>query len=73
MPYTGEYRTEAVGAAGGYDIWGIDSSQYQGRGARMIGTFSLTKGEVKKEESTMILLLLGVVEVHLWSEEVTRP
>ena len=38
VPYTGEYRIEAVGAAGGYNIWGIDSSQYRGRGARMIET-----------------------------------
>ena len=46
VAYTGEYRIEAVEAAGGYDIWGIGSGQYRGRGARMIGTFSLTKGEI---------------------------
>ena len=45
MPHTGDYRIEAVGAAGGYDRR-INSSQYRGRGARMIGTFRLNKGEV---------------------------
>ena len=45
VPYTGDYRIEAIGAAGGYDRW-INSSQYRGRGARMIGTFRLNKGEV---------------------------
>ena len=45
MPYTGEYRIEAIGAAGGYDAY-PNSSQYRGRGARMIGTFSLCKDEI---------------------------
>ena len=45
VPYTGDYRIEAIGAAGGYDQR-INSSQYRGRGARMIGTFRLNKGEV---------------------------
>ena len=45
MPYTGDYRIEAIGAAGGYDKW-INSTQYRGRGARMIGTFRLYKSEV---------------------------
>ena len=45
MPYTGEYRIEAIGAAGGYDTLN-NSAQYRGRGARMIGTFSLNKSEV---------------------------
>ena len=45
VPYTGDYRIEAIGAAGGYDLE-INSSQYRGRGARMIGTFRLNKGEV---------------------------
>ncbi|XP_066022654.1 uncharacterized protein [Pocillopora verrucosa] len=45
VPYTGDYRIEAIGAAGGYDKR-INSSQYRGRGARMIGTFRLNKGEV---------------------------
>ncbi|XP_066023904.1 ALK tyrosine kinase receptor-like [Pocillopora verrucosa] len=45
VPHTGNYRIEAIGAAGGYDEW-INSSQYRGRGARMIGTFRLNKGEV---------------------------
>ena len=45
VPYTGEYKIEAVGAAGGY---GTDSNngKYRGRGARMIGTFNLSKGEI---------------------------
>ena len=44
MPYTGDYRIEAIGAAGGYDIVS-NSAQYRGRGARMIGTFALSKGD----------------------------
>ena len=45
VPYTGEYQIEAIGAAGGYDRNG-NSAQYRGRGARLIGTFRLSKGEV---------------------------
>ena len=45
VPYTSDYRIEAIGAAGGYDRW-IHSSLYRGRGAIMIGTFRLNKGEV---------------------------
>ena len=45
VPYTGEYRIEAIGAAGGYDPY-PKSAQYRGRGARMIGTFSLVKDEI---------------------------
>ena len=45
MPYTGDYRIEAIGAAGGYDWWS-NSAQYRGRGARLIGTFWLSKDEV---------------------------
>ena len=45
VPYTGDYRIEAVGAAGGYDT-GNHSAQYRGRGVRMIGTFSLCQGEI---------------------------
>ena len=45
VPYTGEYRIEAIGGAGGYDSH-PNSAKYRGRGARMIGTFSLSKGEV---------------------------
>ena len=45
VPYTGEYRIEAIGAAGGYDKY-PNSTQYRGRGARMIGTFSLCKDEI---------------------------
>ena len=45
MPYIGDYRLEAVGAAGGYDTY-TNSSQYRGRGARMIGTFNLSQGEI---------------------------
>ena len=51
VPYTGNYRIEAIGAAGGYDT-GNKSAQYLVRGARMIGTFSLCKGEI-------ILILVG--------------
>ena len=45
VPYTGDYRIEVIGAAGGYDL-SKSSSQYRGRGARMIGTFRLNKSEV---------------------------
>ena len=45
VPYTGDYRIEAVGAAGGYDT-GNHSAQFRGRGVSMIGTFSLCKGEI---------------------------
>ena len=44
VPYSGDYRIEAIGAAGGYDV-SSNRAQYRGRGARMIGTFSLLKGE----------------------------
>ena len=47
VPYTGDYRIEAVGAAGGYGI-ASNTAQYRGRGARMIGTFKLSKGEIIK-------------------------
>ena len=45
MPYTGDYRIEAIGAAGGYDRT-TNSSLYRGRGARMIGIFLLSKDEI---------------------------
>ena len=45
VPYTGDYRIEAIGAAGGYDRF-RSSAQYRGRGAIMMGTFRLNKGEV---------------------------
>ena len=45
VPSTGSFRIEAVGAAGGYDR-SSTPGQNQGRGARMIGTFSLSKGEI---------------------------
>ena len=44
MPYTGDYRIEAIGAAGGYGLQS-NNGRYRGRGARMIGTFTLSKGE----------------------------
>ena len=44
VPYTGDYRIEAIGAAGGYDV-DSNRGQYQGRGARMKGSFRLLKGE----------------------------
>ncbi|XP_068737341.1 loricrin-like isoform X1 [Montipora capricornis] len=43
VPYTSDYRIEALGAAGGYDKH--SNSSHRGRGARMIGTFGLIKGE----------------------------
>ena len=44
MPYTGEYRIEVIGAAGGY---GEDSViKNGGRGARMSGNVNLTKDEI---------------------------
>ncbi|XP_022809639.1 glycine-rich protein 2-like [Stylophora pistillata] len=45
VPYTGDYRIEAIGAAGGYDRY-TNSSQYRGRGAKMTGTFRLNKNEI---------------------------
>ena len=45
VPYTGQYRIEAVGAAGGYSKK-HNNTQYRGRGARMVGTFNLSKGEL---------------------------
>ena len=51
VPRTGQYRIEAVGAAGGYDEV-QNSRHYRGRGARMVGTFNLSKGE-------MIEILVG--------------
>ena len=45
VPHTGQYRIEAVGAAGGYSVRHNDS-QYRGRGARMVGTFNLSKDEL---------------------------
>ena len=58
VPYTGEYRIEAIGAAGGY---GEDSViKNGGRGARMIGNFNLTKGEI-------IHILVGQQGERGWS------
>ena len=51
VPFTGQYRIEAVGAAGGSDSY-LYSAQYRGRGARMVATFNLSKGE-------MIRILVG--------------
>ena len=47
VPYTGDYKIEAVGAAGGYDKYS-NNGQYRGRGARMIGIFRFVKGETIK-------------------------
>ena len=44
VPLTGDYRIEAIGAAGGYGA-GSNQRQYRGRGAKMIGTFHFSKGE----------------------------
>ena len=46
MPKTGHYRIEAIGAAGGYGRQ--SNAQYRGRGARLKGTFRLSKGETIK-------------------------
>ena len=46
VPCTGNYRIEAIGAAGGYGIRSND--QYRGRGARLRGTFRLSNGETIK-------------------------
>nr|XP_058947139.1 uncharacterized PE-PGRS family protein PE_PGRS46-like [Pocillopora verrucosa] len=51
VPYTGDYRIQVIGAAGGYDST-ANSSQYRARGAKITGTFRLNKGEV-------ILILVG--------------
>ena len=47
VPYHGEYRIEAIGAAGGYDAYS-QYGQYRGRGARISGTFNLFNGEIIK-------------------------
>ena len=47
VPYTGDYRIEAIGAAGGYDT-NSNNGRFRGRGARMIGTFALSKGETTR-------------------------
>ncbi|KAK3722373.1 hypothetical protein QZH41_013701 [Actinostola sp. cb2023] len=44
VPYTAQYRIEAVGASGGYANQS-NTLAYRGRGARMIGTFSFNKGD----------------------------
>ncbi|XP_022805933.1 ALK tyrosine kinase receptor-like [Stylophora pistillata] len=45
VPYTGDYRIVAIGAAGGYDSY-PNSTQHRGRGARMTGTLNLMKDEI---------------------------
>ncbi|RMX60367.1 hypothetical protein pdam_00024101, partial [Pocillopora damicornis] len=45
VPYTGKYRIETIGAAGGYHPFATGSPQYRGRGTIMIGTFELNKGD----------------------------
>ena len=62
MPHTGDYRIEAIGAAGGYDSH-PNSAQYRGRGARMIGTFSLIKDEIIR----ILVGQEGGSEDHDWS------
>ena len=46
VPYTGYYRIEAIGAAGGCDDRPPYSPQCGGRGAKMIGKFRLNMSEV---------------------------
>ena len=62
MPHTGDYRIEAIGAAGGYDSH-PNSPQYRGRGARMMGTFSLIKDEIIR----ILVGQEGGSEDHDWS------
>ena len=45
VPYSGQYRIEAVGAAGGYEE-NQSKPQNRGRGTRMVGTFNLSRGEI---------------------------
>ncbi|XP_068699010.1 uncharacterized protein [Montipora foliosa] len=47
VPYTGDYKIEAVGASGGYGQY-HDSRHYRGRGAKILGIFRLLKGEIIK-------------------------
>lgn len=47
MPFTANYRIEAVGAAGGYGTSSMNG-RFRGRGAEMVGTFHLLKGEIIK-------------------------
>ena len=47
LPYTANYRIEAVGAAGGYGLSSMNGT-YRGRGAKMVGTFHLFKSEIIK-------------------------
>ena len=44
VPKTGDYRIEAIGAAGGYGLRS-NNGQYRGRGARLRGNFRLSRGE----------------------------
>ena len=46
VPHIGDYRIEAIGAAGGYGL-NSNNGQYRGRGARIKGTFRLFKGEIQ--------------------------
>ena len=62
MSHTGDYRIEAIGAAGGYDSH-PNSAQYRGRGARMIGTFSMIKDEIIR----ILVGQEGGSEDHDWS------
>ena len=62
VPVAGQFKIEAVGAAVGYDGH-QNSSQYRGRGAKMVGTFNLSQGE-------MIQILVGQegeIRNHGWS------
>ena len=50
VPYTGDYRIEAVGAAGGYDKH-PNSLQYRGRGARTSGGDTLPQSIILINQS----------------------
>ena len=62
MSHTGDYRIEAIGAVEGYDSH-PNSAQDRGRGARMIGTFSLIKDEIMR----ILVGQEGGSEDHDWS------
>ena len=62
VSHTGDYRIEAIGAVEGYDLH-PNSAQERGRGAKMIGTFSLIKDEIMR----ILVGQEGGSEDHDWS------
>ena len=58
VPDTGTYEIDAYGATGGYAyLWATSTISYGGRGARLRGRFSLTKGD-------MVKILVGQMGVN---------